>query len=417
MRSFLRVLPVVVGTAVSVVPSVHAQSTITLFGTEYSVVRINYSDAIRVPRIIPTLPRVPFIESEGVQWIGGNKLLLSADDVNDAGGPTNENWIIEATLAEENCVITGIASFRVVLTQLVASTGYDLNPTGVTWNPSNRGLGAGGNVVVAWGDGRLLGFSADPAQQGVQLDFPVGSGCGTVGGIECSLDLTSRNNNLEDVVFAPVGDHGAFFTINQDQPTVERWDALTGAFVGEFPIGFALPGGTPLFDAKGITYSTNSDRLPAALQRPDGVLIVAFDDGFPGLQAFALDGTLLGTEVLTVDGTAGGIARLDVDGCPEQLHLESLSVDPATGRLFLSNQGSLTLCNYLWVLTPVTHSCGTCAPCAADFNQDGGVDGADVASFFPEWENSGGCADVNQDGGVDGADIEAFFLAWEAGGC
>jgi hypothetical protein len=55
--------------------------------------------------------------------------------------------------------------------------------------------------------------------------------------------------------------------------------------------------------------------------------------------------------------------------------------------------------------------------CAADYNADGGVDGADIEGFFIDWEASGGCADVNQDGGIDGGDIEAFFLLWEAGGC
>ncbi|MFZ4430756.1 MAG: hypothetical protein ACOYPS_10420 [Phycisphaerales bacterium] len=55
--------------------------------------------------------------------------------------------------------------------------------------------------------------------------------------------------------------------------------------------------------------------------------------------------------------------------------------------------------------------------CAADYNQDGGVDGGDIESFFADWEASGGCSDVNQDGGVDGSDIESFFQVWEAGGC
>jgi hypothetical protein len=56
-------------------------------------------------------------------------------------------------------------------------------------------------------------------------------------------------------------------------------------------------------------------------------------------------------------------------------------------------------------------------PCAADFNADGGIDGADVESFFNAWEIGDASADVNGDGGVDGSDIEAFFLAWSAGGC
>ncbi len=55
--------------------------------------------------------------------------------------------------------------------------------------------------------------------------------------------------------------------------------------------------------------------------------------------------------------------------------------------------------------------------CAADFNQDGGVDGADVDAFFAAWEAGSAPADVNQDGGIDGADMGAFFEAWEAGGC
>jgi hypothetical protein len=56
-------------------------------------------------------------------------------------------------------------------------------------------------------------------------------------------------------------------------------------------------------------------------------------------------------------------------------------------------------------------------PCAADFNQDGGVDGADVGAFFAAWEQGDAVADVNSDGGVDGSDVEAFFAQWEAGGC
>ncbi|MFZ4430845.1 MAG: GC-type dockerin domain-anchored protein, partial [Phycisphaerales bacterium] len=55
--------------------------------------------------------------------------------------------------------------------------------------------------------------------------------------------------------------------------------------------------------------------------------------------------------------------------------------------------------------------------CAADFNRDGGVDGADVEAFFIAWEAGGPGTDVNGDGGVDGADVEAFFLAWATGGC
>ena len=56
-------------------------------------------------------------------------------------------------------------------------------------------------------------------------------------------------------------------------------------------------------------------------------------------------------------------------------------------------------------------------PCSADFNQDGGVDGADVEAFFLTWTSGEPAGDVNQDGGVDGGDIETFIVQWENGGC
>jgi hypothetical protein len=55
--------------------------------------------------------------------------------------------------------------------------------------------------------------------------------------------------------------------------------------------------------------------------------------------------------------------------------------------------------------------------CAADYNQDGGVDGADVEAFFVDWQDGLFPADVNQDGGVDGADVQTFFTLWATGGC
>jgi hypothetical protein len=57
------------------------------------------------------------------------------------------------------------------------------------------------------------------------------------------------------------------------------------------------------------------------------------------------------------------------------------------------------------------------APCVADFNQDGGVDGLDVEVFFEAWVNADASADTNQDGGVDGTDVEIFFEQWSNGGC
>lgn len=71
----------------------------------------------------------------------------------------------------------------------------------------------------------------------------------------------------------------------------------------------------------------------------------------------------------------------------------------------------------------VTNACGTLTSnpatlsiCIGDFNCDGGIDGADIESFFLDWEAGNPAADINADGGIDGADVEFFFEHWE-GGC
>jgi len=38
-------------------------------------------------------------------------------------------------------------------------------------------------------------------------------------------------------------------------------------------------------------------------------------------------------------------------------------------------------------------------------------------AFFLAWQASEERADVNIDGGVDGADVETFFTQWARGGC
>ena len=67
-------------------------------------------------------------------------------------------------------------------------------------------------------------------------------------------------------------------------------------------------------------------------------------------------------------------------------------------------------------LSSTPRSCAA-SSCAADFDQNGGVDGSDVEAFFSAWVASDATADVDLSGGVDGGDVEAFFIVWTAGGC
>ncbi len=53
---------------------------------------------------------------------------------------------------------------------------------------------------------------------------------------------------------------------------------------------------------------------------------------------------------------------------------------------------------------------GTVSP--ADVNQDGSVDGADLAIVLAAWDTSDVVADINGDGNVDGADLTAVLNGW-----
>lgn len=56
-----------------------------------------------------------------------------------------------------------------------------------------------------------------------------------------------------------------------------------------------------------------------------------------------------------------------------------------------------------------------CATCAADVNNDGGVDAGDIEWFFGAWSAGIGAADLNLDGGIDGQDLFTFFESWQVG--
>ncbi len=112
-----------------------------------------------------------------------------------------------------------------------------------------------------------------------------------------------------------------------------------------------------------------------------------------------------------------------IDGGLPSPSVTTFDTEPASGTWVLRvrdlSQGETGFIDAFGLVSVVEEqACGSpCPTCAADFNDDGGVDGSDAAAFYEAWEAGEGCADVNADGGVDGEDVVRFFLAWEAGGC
>ncbi len=130
------------------------------------------------------------------------------------------------------------------------------------------------------------------------------------------------------------------------------------------------------------------------------------DESAPGAWTDLTDGpvTVGGTEVGSVTGSAATEMNF-------QSEAEAIGFSQHRFRVVVTNT-----CGGTTSIAAVLSICA-CLACPADFNQDGGIDGADVDAFFSDWE-AGRCdADVNADGGIDGADVDTFFAAWEAGGC
>lgn len=406
--------------ACSVLAGAHvafAQNTVTLFGQSYRVQRFDYSEMVQLPNItFPMDPTIPFIESEGVSWVGNNKLIMTADDIFDVAPGNPDNWIVEVNvLVNGSGEVTGLSLSRTITVLDATTQGFDLNPSGITVNTGTTGLGAGGQMVVSNGAGNLISYSFTNGQ----LQAVTGGTCPTGPGA-CRLAMRSSNTNLEDVVYVPeLGARPAqFYAINQDTSEVQRWavvpsavapvTGVDGVLLGTFPVGQAIPTGPALLAPKGVTYLPNATTVPSAIRRAGGTIVVAFDDLYPALQAFDTDGQLIATEFLTTNGLASGASRLDLTGCPDPLQLESLTIDPTTGRLFLVNQGALTLCNYMYVLTPVPS-------CRADIDGNGVVGVPDIFLFLSLWFSGDARADINGNGsnGVD--DIFAFLALWFAG--
>jgi hypothetical protein len=132
-----------------------------------------------------------------------------------------------------------------------------------------------------------------------------------------------------------------------------------------------------------------------------------------------------GTATVLADGTVTIASRQDLGSTQTQTPNQVLPPQPFALPTILPPGGTanvilnLTLQTYTTTVTGTrtVNSVGTPALCFADFNRDGGVDGADIEAFFRVWAAGENGADVNRDGGVDGADVQAFFVVWQAGGC
>lgn len=196
------------------------------------------------------------------------------------------------------------------------------------------------------------------------------------------------------------GREGFVHLTRQDNSGLTQWaDLATGNPVGgAFPNSYIMEWSSPFRNQRSgeQTVSCGGD--------------VTLDGS---LSDHGVEGTLLwlGPNFSpVVDGTSPSGTQISGQGTPI-LQLNGITqADAGDYILYFTSTCS-------WSFTRSITVTDCVPPCPADFNQDGGVDGADVDAFFADWVNGTAAADVNQDGGVDGSDVDSFFSAWVNGGC
>jgi subtilisin family serine protease len=153
-----------------------------------------------------------------------------------------------------------------------------------------------------------------------------------------------------------------------------------------------------------------------ALQTASGVLTTINTSGWHGYANS--NGTSMAAP--HVSGVASLLFGLYPEATPAQVReaMEETATDlGAPSRDDLYGYGLVNAEAARVRLECILAGCDACPTCAADYDNNGGVDGGDLAAFFTDFEAGASCADVDANGGVDGGDLATFFQVFEAGGC
>lgn len=411
--------------------------TISLFGQQYDIQRFDYSQMVAWPSTAIPGNTVRLVEVEGIHFVSNDLVYFSSDAIGEVFPGEPKNFVIEARLTSAGDTITGLAFNRVVLsnrapTQFPAGP-FDLDAAGVTINTSSTGIGGGGNLVLTSQKTKLRGYSLQAGSFGIPL-LAAGGPCPTA---DCSTSTASGVTDGEDLCFVPGFETRppAFYVLDQEFPDRAVRFSVTGQL--ENSASFLIGGDAPAMNdpdsiatPKGICFMPESNLFPASVSRPGGTLMVALDNDVPGLQVFDFAGNMLAFEPLTVEVPTFR-SLLPMGDCDDVPQLESVAVDPATGRLFLVNQGNGLTCNIVWILTPVASTPTGCSPADiantdGDPAPDNSIDNGDFTAFFsafflPASDPLSLIADIantdgetriegaGPDGTVDNGDFTAFF--------
>ena len=323
--------------------------------------------------------------------------------VSDAEGRTAAETLdlnvieaIGACCTGSGCVVTGIQDCIDVQGGTFAGTGtacsapVDMTPDG----------GAFEDISFS---GTIAGLTgADDAVVNVALPFTF-----NYFGIDYTDGNISSNGNFQ----LGTANSTAFF--NEPIPSAAApnngmyvmWDDLDLDITGEV---YYQTLGTPGVDQRFIIQWNNVGQYNGGVTPLDASTfqIVLFEDGSFEYRYLSV----------APEGGSAGSADTTTFGAEDATGTTALILNETRDSLAASAPISFRG-NTIGVDTGVCGGGNGCPACAADYDQNGGVDGGDLAAFFADFEAGETCADVDGNGGVDGGDLGFFFFVFEQGGC
>ena len=318
-----------------------AQS-VTLFGQSWQVQRFDYKQQVTWPNPVQPGDTLGLLRVESAWSLGGGHMMVGTSHQNQSPNPTYANYVLEISWqSDPQGSMTGLSYVRTVVENDLVLLGspFELRPNGLAINPSASGIGAGNGLLVLDGFGRLV-RSYDSVSGAYVPYGPSGDGIDVSGYATDPQDLT--------IVIDPNPSLSRLYVL--DEPTRRMYvHALDGTQIADFPVSGPANPAAGVGDPKGLAYLADDPTWPESFHAQGGVLLVSLGDAQPGLQAFRTDGVELGYEPISN-------AVFQTSSPTIKPKIESMSVDPATGRLFLFMEKGSLVDNWVWVLTPDCNS-------------------------------------------------------------
>jgi len=382
------------------------QGTIELFGQTYQVCRFDTTDIQWEDPLAPGF-NVQLIEPEGAGYAAHGTLIVTSNEMDFFLSAKNQ--IIELNVVEDDQRIASLEFSKLLVVNdedFGLGGGFDLDPVGAAINTTDSGLAADGNLLV--GNKEFETIHGYDIETGDLLEWPDGSGCA---GQDCGFSTLPSNEDIEELTFND--ELGEIWTIDQDAPFGVRIFSTDGTSLGGFDVaGNVNPDATGEPKALAIYPELDGAQgIPPAFDGLGGVAVVALDDEGPALQAFDFAGNEIALEPLTDDGTPGGTPLLDNgSGGAEPLQIEAFAIDPASGRIFIFNQGDVFIGATYFVLTPLAAD-----DCFADCNDDAQLNVLDFTCFQTLFTAGDPAADCNDDGQLNVLDFTCCQGEFSAG--